>query len=325
MTQPPKTDKIFDSVFRTILEKMPQLMIPLINEVFHTDYRMDDRIVQLKNEHKDITQGLDLITDSLLCIGDRKYHIECQKMQDKTMAIRMFEYDVTIALEEARERGKTGMNEIRFPNSCVLYLTHTASMGDSIGIPVRFADGHVHEYQVPIMKAQSYSTEEIFQKNLQVLLPYYILRYEKKLPEYEQNEIKKMQLFEEYRSIENYLNVATNSEDYSNLMEWINKILDYVLRRESQLREGIGEAMRGEVMELFSERMLRIGREEGIEEGLEKGRQLEGVKAVDKLVDAGIMDLEAACNLLEVSLQDYEKVKGSLKQENLPRRNIRRR
>lgn len=137
--------------------------------------------------------------------------------------------------------------------------------------------------------------------------------------------MKKKQLLEEYRSIENYLNVATNSQDYSNLMEWINKVLDYVLRRESQLREGIGEAMRGEVMELFSERMLRIGREEGIEEGLEKGRQLEGVKAVDKLVDAGIMDLEAACNLLEVSLQDYEKVKGSLKQENLPRRNIRRR
>lgn len=67
--------------------------------------------------------------------------------------------------------------------------------------------------------------------------------------------------------------------------------------------------MRGEVMELFSERMLRIGREEGFEEG----RKLADVEIVDKLVDAGIMDLEAACNLLEFSLQDYEKVKGSLK------------
>ena len=75
--------------------------------------------------------------------------------------------------------------------------------------------------------------------------------------------------------------------------------------------------MRGEVMELFSERMLRIGREEGFEEafekGFEEGRKLADVEIVDKLVDAGIMDLEAACNLLEFSLQDYEKVKGSLK------------
>ena len=79
--------------------------------------------------------------------------------------------------------------------------------------------------------------------------------------------------------------------------------------------------MRGEVMELFSERMLRIGREKGFEEefekgfeeGFEEGRKLADVEIVDKLVDAGIMDLEAACNLLEFSLQDYEKVKGSLK------------
>lgn len=75
--------------------------------------------------------------------------------------------------------------------------------------------------------------------------------------------------------------------------------------------------MRGEVMELFSERMLRIGREKGFEEefekGFEEGRKLADVEIVDKLVDAGIMDLEAACSLLEFSLQDYEKVKSSLK------------
>ena len=29
---------VFDDVFRTIAQKMPQLLIPLINEVFHTNY-----------------------------------------------------------------------------------------------------------------------------------------------------------------------------------------------------------------------------------------------------------------------------------------------
>ena len=323
MTQPPTTDKIFDKVFQSILEKMPQLMIPLINEAFHTDYCMDDMIVPFKNEHKDITQGLDRIIDFLLHIKDKKYyikcrdkkyHIECQQMKDNTTIIRMFEYDVESSLEEAGECSNTGVQKICFPNSCELYLTHTASMEDSIVIPLRFADGYVHEYQIRVIKAQNYSVEEIFQKNLQVLLPYYILRYEKNLPEYEQNEEKKKQLFEEYKNIEKYLNAATNSEEYNSLVELIKEVLDYVLRRESRLREGIGKIMRGEVMELFSERMLRIGREKGFEEG----RKLAGVEIVDKLVDAGIMDLEAACNLLEVSLQDYEKVKGSLNQENLP-------
>ena len=33
---------IFDDVFRTIAQKMPQLLIPLINEVFHTSYSEEE-------------------------------------------------------------------------------------------------------------------------------------------------------------------------------------------------------------------------------------------------------------------------------------------
>ena len=44
---------IFDDVFQTIKEKMPELTIPLINEVFGTDYSTDTAIVQGKNERKD--------------------------------------------------------------------------------------------------------------------------------------------------------------------------------------------------------------------------------------------------------------------------------
>ena len=42
---------IFDDVFRTIAQKMPQLLIPLINEVFHTSYSEKEPFEQLRNEH----------------------------------------------------------------------------------------------------------------------------------------------------------------------------------------------------------------------------------------------------------------------------------
>lgn len=32
---------VFDDVYRTMVQKMPELMIPLINEIFHTDYPED--------------------------------------------------------------------------------------------------------------------------------------------------------------------------------------------------------------------------------------------------------------------------------------------
>ena len=35
---------IFDDVFRTMIEKMPYLAVPLINEIFHTSYPKDVKI-----------------------------------------------------------------------------------------------------------------------------------------------------------------------------------------------------------------------------------------------------------------------------------------
>lgn len=43
---------IFDDVFRTMIEKMSYLAVPLINEVFHTSYPEDVKITQLRNEHQ---------------------------------------------------------------------------------------------------------------------------------------------------------------------------------------------------------------------------------------------------------------------------------
>lgn len=43
---------IFDDVFRTMMEKMTYLIVPLINEVFHTSYPENVKIVNLRNEHQ---------------------------------------------------------------------------------------------------------------------------------------------------------------------------------------------------------------------------------------------------------------------------------
>ena len=42
---------IFDDVFRTMVQKMPKLLIPLINEVFHTDYSENESFKQIVDIH----------------------------------------------------------------------------------------------------------------------------------------------------------------------------------------------------------------------------------------------------------------------------------
>ena len=56
-----------------------------------------ERFEQLKNEF--YTKNGKLVTDSIFLIKGHIYHVECQSNSDNTMAIRMFEYGMEIALE----------------------------------------------------------------------------------------------------------------------------------------------------------------------------------------------------------------------------------
>lgn len=87
-----KSGTVYDDVFRTMIDKLPHLLIPLINEVFSHRYSDSEPVTALQNEHMEITLGK-VITDSYLRVADRYYHIECQCSPDGTMAIRMIEYD----------------------------------------------------------------------------------------------------------------------------------------------------------------------------------------------------------------------------------------
>lgn len=109
---------IFDDVFRTLVEKMPQLTIPFINEIFGTNYPEDIEMEQRRNEHQ--TKDGEVITDSHLQIREKSYHLECQSTKDSTMVIRMLEYDFAIALDSIDE--ESGKLRGYFPYSCVLYL-----------------------------------------------------------------------------------------------------------------------------------------------------------------------------------------------------------
>ena len=139
---------IFDDVFRTIAQKMPQLLIPLINEVFHTSYSEEEHFEQLRNEHYE-KYGT-VITDSIIRIGGHIYHLECQSSKDRTMVIRMFEYDISIALEYAF-LGEHAIWEIAFPQSCVLYIRNHRSLPDYHEAIVTFADGQKVRYRVPVL------------------------------------------------------------------------------------------------------------------------------------------------------------------------------
>jgi ribosomal protein S15P/S13E len=183
----------------------------------------------------------------------------------------MVEYDFMIALVDRRRRDDA--ERIKFPRSCVIYLRTTATMPDEETLEIEMPDGQVILYRVPILKLRDYTIDEIFEKNLLILLPYYIMNYEKELSKIAKNEEKSQVLLAEYRNIVKMLEERTKDDQtglFYDMMQLMRRLVDYMLRKQCNLRERMCEEMGGKVLRLPSDE-LREERELGVEIGLKKG------------------------------------------------------
>ena len=276
---------IFDDVFRTMEELTPELMIPLINEVFKTDYPVDAAITRLGDKHHLLKKLLE--TDSCMSIGEKAYHFEVESNPSSgIVAVRMFQYDVAVAL--GTRRRENGIYVIEFPASCVVYLRHSREKKDSERVIIRMADGQEIDYMIPVVRSQNYGKEEIFEKRLYILLPYYILRYEKQLKQMEHDEKRRFMLLEEYGDICDQLERTLGKENplaYVELHKLMVRVLDYILIEQEEIRKGVEQVMGGKVLESFYDEVLRKGRTEGHAEGHAEGRAEVEHENYQKLVE----------------------------------------
>ncbi len=262
---------IFDDVFRTMIEKMPRLAVPLINEVFNASYPPDVKIIQLRNEHQD--ESGEIISDSCLCILENTYHIECESSDDSSMAIRMIQYDFRIGMEAAHREGR--LYRMTFPKSCVLYLRHSSKTPDFLEVHVTLPDDSDFLYRIPTVKLGSYTMDDMFDRDLQMLLPFYVLRYERLGQTLADNPEALHSLMDEYAAIRRHLErkFFENGRPglYTDLIKLIVKIADYIFRDSDRVKKGIGDVMGGKILQLESERLRAEGLERGIAQGIEQG------------------------------------------------------
>lgn len=261
-----ESNTVFDDVFRTMLERIPEIMIPLINEIFSTDYPENEPITQLKNEH--FTRSGVTITDCVLGIREKHYHLECQSTPDRTIALRIIEHDMALALQSAKEielsTGSEHDYKMFFPHSCVIYLRHNDNTKENACVRIQFQDGTHHTYNIPIIKAQNYSKDEIFEKNLLALLPYYFMRYEQSLPELCRDEESSRILVDELIDIRTRLEQAIGEEKgliYTELISHIRKIDNHIFRKHTETRERMEAiTMGGKVYETLTDQLLAQGK-----------------------------------------------------------------
>lgn len=303
---------IFDNVFRTMLEKMPELVVPLINEVFGTNYPADIAVEQQRNEHQ--TKNGEKITDSRLKIADKIYHIECQSTGDAEMVIRMIEYDFAVSLET--KQIENGRYKIYFPHSCVLYLRGKGRK-DTLGMDIIMPDGRVIKYELPAIYIERYTQDVIFQKKLLFLLPFYVIRYEKSREDIEKDPEKLQKLLDEYVTISRRLeeSLLENGKEalYRYLVEVILKIADYIFSDSEKTKKGVDRAMGGEVLELKTDKLINEIRQDVKEEVKAEVKEEVKTETKEKIVicmlKRGKSTLEEIAADTQMPIEQVERIK----------------
>ncbi len=290
---------IYDGAFRTILNDCRQMIIPVINEIFKEDYTGNEIIEFHPNEHfieQQDAANQERITDTNFIIygkKKKKYHLECESsLPDGRMTIRLFEYDAQIALDEGEVVNET--LTVTFPNTAVLYLRNYKKTPDKMRYVIKTPGGTV-EYDVPIMKVQEYTLEDIFSKDLLLLIPFYIFSHEKNFKVYNSDEQRLAELKAEYRSILERLDQLEQEGiigafDKRTIIELSGDVIREIAQKYENVQKGIGGMMSGALLETEARTILNRGKDEAKKETALRMLQ-DGELSIDKIAKYSGLDV----------------------------------
>ena len=271
----------YDDAFRTLLVDCLHLIIPVINEVFGKHYTGKEKIVLHQNVHF-INYGNGVeekrTNDSAFTVSailEENYLIECQARPDSSILIRIFEYAAQDALDSSTLDGNNLI--VTIPHVALLYLRSNKNTPNEMFIQINTPGGTV-KFSVPVIKVQNYTLDELFEKHLYFLVPFYIFTHENDLSSYNDSSVKLDALKSEYVNIMEQLEKAVSEEIISvyecvTITDMTKRVLDAIAVKYQKVREGVNAVMGGKVLEHQAKTIFNAGKKEGMEAGKKEGME----------------------------------------------------
>ena len=289
----------YDDVFRTMITDSSLLAVSLINGMFGEHLPKDAKVESFHNEMY-LRSGAKRITDShMKPEGVGVFHAECELRDgDKQILIRLFEYDSLIAVNDARVDGNTLY--ARYPRTGLLYLQASDDTPDALKMVVRSPDStETLHLDVAVMKVRDYSLEDIFEKELWFLLPYFIFNFKSRLGSSieEKREAAENDVLEALAEIKTQLDLLNERGDIDSysvrtLEDMICKIYTSVAEKSERIVKGVIDIMGGQVLEHRAKTIYNQGVSVGVNQGIDNLsdaiQQLNDGKTESDLKKAGV-------------------------------------
>ena len=202
-----------------------------------------------------------------------------------------------------------GVLYVNFPDSAVIYLRSSKTTSDELKICIHVRQKQL-QYGIPILKVKNYTLEEIFEKQLWMLIPFYIFRYEKEFRKIDGNQKRLSGLRLEYEKIAEMLDQECQSGHMKPitcgaLCELSNNVVEKLASKYSNVEKEVTEVMGGKVLNYRSKEIYL----EGCAFGRKEGQKESIVQLVTRKYQLGDSPEKIAKDLL-MSEEEVEEILG---------------
>lgn len=165
------------------------------------------------------------------------------------------------------------------------------------------------------MKVQTYSRDDIFEKGLLMLIPFYIFSHEKSFPEYNSNEQKLEELKAEYQEILERLDEleqqgVIGAFDKRTIIELSGDVIKEIAQKYENVQKGVGDMMGGALIETEARTILNQGIIQGIRQGKSQGISETKKQTALKLLKRGKLTVEEIAEDTGLSVTEVERLSG---------------
>jgi len=178
-----ETAQLFDMMFKHILkEASSPAVVHFINGLFDKNYKPNSKVAFLPNESVSEQKGKlkKIISDIPLSINGDYYLIEAQISDDLEIALRAFQYAFALAKNNRAISKDGSLIELELPEPRIIYFENKNKTPDIVTLKIKYPRGEF-SYKIPTFKVLEKPVSEFGKKRLDLLLPFYLLKFRREL------------------------------------------------------------------------------------------------------------------------------------------------